>query len=100
MIISPKRGEYDALAAALGTTTIRLGGNSDARLNPLDAPGLISRLRAARTVARAALARALAPAEDAALAATLTYLGDGVTLPVLVESLLSPHAEVLAFALA
>ena len=95
VIISPKRGEYDALAAALGTTTIRLGGNSDARLNPLDAPGLTSRLRAARTVARAALARALAPAEDAALAATLTYLGDGVTLPMLVESLLSPHAEVL-----
>ena len=61
VIISPKRGEYDALAAALGTTTIRLGGNSDARLNPLDAPGLTSRLRAARSGrARRACARARA----------------------------------------
>ena len=96
VIISPKRGEYDALAAALGASTIRLGGTSDARLNPLDATTLIGRLRAARSVARAALARALSPAEDAALAAALTFLDIGVTLPALVETLLSPDARVLA----
>ena len=57
---------------------------------------MIGRLRAARSVARAALARALSPAEDAALAAALTFLETGVTLPALVETLLSPDPQVLA----
>ena len=96
VIISPKRGEYDALANALDTRVIRLGGDSAARLNPLDAPSAQARLRAARAVARAALSRALTPAEDAALAAALTASATGVTLPTLVDSLLAPTADVLA----
>ena len=96
IVISPKRGEYDALAAALDTKPVRLGGGSDARLNPLDGADAQARLRAARAVARAALARALSPAEDAALAATLTAAAGTITLPLLVEALLAPRPEVLA----
>ena len=95
VVISPKRGEYDALAEALGTQPVRLGGGSPARLNPLDGSNAQARLRAARAVARAALSRPLTPAEDAALAATLGARGT-VTLPLLVESLLAPRPEVLA----
>ena len=97
VVISPKRGEYDALAAALGTRPVRLGGGSNARLNPLDGPDAQARLRAARAVARASLSRPLSPAEDAALAATLGGARAGtITLPLLVEALLAPRPEVLA----
>ena len=96
VVISPKRGEYDALAEALGTRPVRLGGGSNARLNPLDGADAQARLRAARAVARAALSRPPTPAEDAALAATLSGARGTITLPLLVESLLAPRLEVLA----
>jgi type IV secretory pathway VirB4 component len=102
VVVSPKRGEYDRLAEALGCQPLRLRPGGTLRLNPLEAPpGLEPRdafervLRAARGVARATLGRDLEPAEDAALGACLREplaLGGTITLPAVVATLLDPPA--------
>lgn len=101
VIVSPKRGEYDELAAAFGVTPIRLRPGGDVVLNPLQSRSGEEQveLRALRGVAAATLARALTPAEDAALAQALRAVrrDDGVpTLPRVVHVLLDPPPDAWA----
>jgi type IV secretory pathway VirB4 component len=101
VIVSPKRGEYDELAAAFGVTPIRLRPGGDVVLNPLQSRSGEEQveLRALRGVAAATLARALTPAEDAALAQALRAVrrDEGVpTLPRVVHVLLDPPLDAWA----
>jgi type IV secretory pathway VirB4 component len=101
VIVSPKRGEYDELAAAFGVTPIRLRPGGHVVLNPLQSRSGEEQveLRALRGVAAATLARALTPAEDAALAHALRAVrrDEGVpTLPRVVHVLLDPPADAWA----
>lgn len=95
IVLSPKPGEYDRLAAALGSIPVRLAPGAGLTLNPLaSATGDVqAELRALRGVAAAALDRALAPAEEAALAAALAAvreLGVVPTIPRVVGCLFEP----------
>ena len=80
--VADVKGEYGALAAAVGVTPIRLGPGLPARLNPLD-PGPDTaalpagevtgrQLRLLVALARTALGRDVAPVEHAALGLALT----------------------------
>jgi type IV secretory pathway VirB4 component len=101
VVVSPKRGEYDRLAAAFGVEPIRLRPGGGVILNPLqsrDGDEAVE-LRALRGVAAACLARPLAPAEDAALAQALRAVRRTTatpTLPLVVQVLLDPPAEAWA----
>ncbi len=101
VVLSPKRGEYDQLAAAIGVLPIRLRPGGDVVLNPLDSRTGEEQveLRALRGVAAATLCRSLGPAEDSALAQALRAVRrahDVPTLPLVVRILLDPPAEAWA----
>jgi type IV secretory pathway VirB4 component len=98
VVLSPKRGEYDRLAAAFAVEPIRLRPGGGVILNPLASRSGEEQVeqRALRSVAAACLGRALVPAEDAALAQSLRSVrtsGVVPTLPRVVSLLLDPPAE-------
>jgi hypothetical protein len=99
-VIDPK-GEYGALAAACGTTPIRLGGGSPVRINPLDPGDRVScddlaarRTRLVTALAASTLDRPLTPSEttacELAVAAATADAAGVVTLPDVVHALLHP----------
>lgn len=105
------KGEWSAVARAVGGQAIELGGNLATRLNPLDegprTPGSDDRQWQVDTAKRrrallgslteAALGRTLAPVEHTAIdaALTVTVLGcDTPTLPMVVDRLLDPTGDV------
>jgi hypothetical protein len=111
-VVDPK-GEYGDLADAWGVRPVALRPGGSIRLNPLD-PGpdggdgggdgieprtdatARRRMELLSSLASACLGRALAPRERAALGAALTETCRGVavpTVPMVVESLLSPTAD-------
>jgi hypothetical protein len=95
------KGEYAALARAVGVEPIRLSPGSGVRLNPLSPRGeRESQLSLLRSVAGAALRRELSPEEDAGLRVALdfvvaSYSGGEPTLPEVVDALLHPRAEMV-----
>lgn len=99
VVLDPK-GEYDALAAALGTRAIALRPGGTIRLNPLRAGRANSpeaqrvlALRAATAVAESVLARPLSPGEHLTLELALDAVcgaSSELTLPSLVGALLDP----------
>ena len=104
LLLDPK-GEYGALCQAAGVSPIALRPDGHMRLNPLDAGGLSDpearareRSRVVAAILGASLARPLSPEERLAVelavsAATPDCLWDQVTLPQVVEALLSPGAD-------
>ncbi len=99
--IDPK-SEYAPLARALGGTVIALRPGGEVRLNPLSPRGgREAQLGLLRAVAEAALARALAPEEDAGLRVALEQVNSQSaarepTLPQVVATLLRPSTEMAA----
>jgi type IV secretory pathway VirB4 component len=99
--IDPK-SEYAPLARALGGTVIALRPGGTVRLNPLSPRGgREGQLSLLRSVAEAALSRALTPEEDAGLRVALDLVNSGraaqePTLPQIVAALLRPRAEMVA----
>ena len=106
-VLDPK-GEYGALARALGSSPLALAPGGAVRVNPLEGPSAPPGMAVARhrlvllgTLATACLRRPLSPREHAALelalgAATRAHLERGSgppTLPDVVRSLLRPLAE-------
>lgn len=95
-VVDPK-GEYSALAEALGVRPIRLVPGGDVRLNPLTArAGWEAQVGLAQAVASAALGRVLRPDEEAGVREALRALnrsGHEPTLPELVKALLWPGEE-------
>jgi hypothetical protein len=92
-VIDPK-GEYGALAEAMGSKPIRLRPGGDVRLNPLTARGgWEGQLSVLRSVTAGVLDSPLTPEEDAALREALKELrrreGEP-TLPGVVDLLLRP----------
>jgi len=77
------KGEWGIVADAVGGTTIHLGPGLPARINPLDVDGP-ARASVLTAISELLLARALLPAEHAALNAALTQLADR---PAVVEDL-------------
>jgi hypothetical protein len=101
VVVSPKRGEYDALAHAFGVEPIRLRPGGEIVLNPLQSRSGDEHVeaRALRGVAAATLARTLTPAEDTALAQalrTVRHIGVIATLPRVVRVLLDPPEDAWA----
>jgi type IV secretory pathway VirB4 component len=99
--VADPKGEYAAVASALGVTPLRLGPGLPARLNPLDAPpdGADDghRLRLLQALSATALDRALSPLEHTALGFALDVATRAHTAPVLghvVDALLHPAADV------
>jgi type IV secretory pathway VirB4 component len=95
VVVSPKRGEYQALADAFGVEPIHLRPGGEIVLNPLQSRSgeETVEIRALRLVAAATLNRALTPAEDTALAQALRAVRAGgrvATLPRVVQVLLDP----------
>jgi hypothetical protein len=101
-VLDPK-GEYAALAAALGVEPIKLRPGGGVRLNPLDpGPGAADlgpeeierrRLSLLSSVAATALRRDLQPIERASLQVALQAITGGratPTLPQIVDALLEP----------
>lgn len=94
-VLDPK-GEYWALARALGVVPIALRPGGEVRLNPITRRGgREGRLGLLRSVAGAALRRELGPEEDAALRVALAQVDEECgerepTLPDVVEALLHP----------
>jgi type IV secretory pathway VirB4 component len=106
-VLDPK-GEYGALARALGSSPLSLAPGGPIRVNPLDAPSAPPAMGVERhrlvllaTLAAACLRRSLSPREHTALelalgAATRAHEGRATGPPVLpdvVRSLLRPLAE-------
>lgn len=95
-VIDPK-GEYGALAAALGTRPIRLHPGGHLRLNPLSAQGAPeAQLALLLAVCTAALGRPLRPEEQAGAREALLAAGEGEkepTLPGVTAALLEPPAH-------
>lgn len=100
-IVDPK-GEYGALAAAAGTTPLRLAPGGPIRLNPLGGgvggsggDAARSRLDLVASIVASGLGRAPTPAERTALElavrAVLACTAEP-TLPAVVEALLAPDA--------
>jgi hypothetical protein len=95
-VLDPK-GEFWALAAALGVAVLSLYPGGDLRLNPITRRGgFEGQLSVLRSVAAAALQRELGPEEDAGLRVALEQVNEecGVgepTLPDVVEALLHPR---------
>jgi len=100
-VLDPK-GEYGPLARAFGVEPIALAPGGEVRLNPLSPRGgREAQLSLLRSVAGAALRRELTPEEDAGLWAALDRVsaereGGEPTLPMVVEALLAPRAEMVA----
>jgi hypothetical protein len=106
-VLDPK-GEYGALARALGAEPIALSPAGRVRINPLDERGLAGtsivdvrhrRLVLLGSLAEATLHRRLAPREHLALEIGLdeAVAGQGVpTLNDVVEAVLHPHPEAAA----
>jgi hypothetical protein len=107
-VLDPK-GEYRALAAALGVEPVRLRPGGGVRLNPLDpGPGAADigpleverrRLALLQSIAAAALGRDLAPIERAACQSALEAVSTGravPTLPKVTEALMEPAASAAA----
>lgn len=100
------KGEWAAVADAVGGQVVALGPGTGARLNPLDAAphdpdggGGGSRLRLVTALAETALARSLRPVEHTALTVALQAAAAdrGVpTLPDLVTALTDPRSETAA----
>ncbi len=100
------KGEWTAVAAAVGGATITLGGGTRHRLNPLDAgtrtPGLAAEEWAAEvtrrrrvllgSITQSTLGRPLQPVEHTALDAALEHAcrAEAPTLPLVVAALLDP----------
>lgn len=101
------KGEWAAVADAVGGTVVRLAPGSPSRLNPLDAAGNDStetharRLRLLTALTEATLDRALAPAEHSAVdAAVRTAVarngGGGITIPDVMAALANPDPDAAA----
>ena len=96
-ILDPK-GEYAALAEALGGVSVRLEPAGSVRLNPLTShAGSEAQQRLLQGVAAGTLGRVLTPDEDAGLRVALETVSahhpEDPTLPDIVETLLRPTAE-------
>ena len=105
-VVDPK-GEYGPLAAACGTTPVRIGPGLPVRLNPLDAgsaegtltPEEVTRRRIGllTSLAASSLGRGLQPDEqaacEAAIVAATARAGQDVTLLGVVEALLRPDED-------
>jgi len=106
-VLDPK-GEYGALARALGSTPLALAPGGPIRVNPLDGPSALSGAAVARhrlillgTLAAACLRRPLSPREHTALELALTAVTQAhlqresgpPILPDVVRALLRPQAE-------
>jgi hypothetical protein len=88
------RGEYLALAEALGGTVIRLSKHGGTRLNPLESPD--DRHELLRAVAQAVLPRPLAEREPAILNTALDDVArtqSVPTLPAVIDALMYPTGE-------
>ena len=99
-VVFDVKGEYAALAEALGCTPLRLAPGGTARLNPLD-PRSSTRERAelVEALAATALGRPLRPEERTALELALAEARAGsgeATLPGVVDLLLDPTPEMAA----
>lgn len=98
--VADPKGEYAALAAALGVTPLKLGPGCTDRLNPLDppdGPDLGQRLLLVTALAAAALDRPLTPTEHAALDIALARVLTARDTPLLadvVDALLSPAESI------
>ncbi|MPZ89193.1 MAG: ATP-binding protein [Nitriliruptorales bacterium] len=104
VVLSPKPGEYDRLAEAMGVTPISLYPGGAVRLNPLDAmiapadatPTAVAQHRETLLVslAEAAVRRPLEPEEVTATGLALAEANPGnngvLTLPAVVDALLRP----------
>ena len=96
------KGEYGALAKAMGGTTIALRSGGEVRLNPIaKRGGRDAQLGLLRSVAKAALRRELSPEEDAGLRVALDFVnaghdGEEPTLPEVVDALLHPREEMVS----
>ena len=98
--VADPKGEYAALAAALGSEPLRLGPGLPARLNPLDAPPTGSddghRLRLLQALTATALGRPLSQVEHAALAFALEGVTCARRVPTIgdvVQALFNPATE-------
>lgn len=98
--VADPKGEYAAVATALGATPLRLGPGLTARLNPLDPPPIGAddghRLRLLQALAATALGRAMSPLEHAALGFALDAAIRSHAIPVLghvVHALLHPTGD-------
>jgi hypothetical protein len=95
-VLDPK-GEYWALAKALGVRPITLAPGGEVRLNPLSPRGgREGQLGLLRSVCQAALGRELSPEEDAGLRVALAVIDKESgsaepTLPMAVDALLHPR---------
>ncbi|HEX4732495.1 MAG TPA: hypothetical protein VH299_14590 [Solirubrobacterales bacterium] len=96
------KGEYAAMARAIGHEPIRLVPGGSVRLNPLrPRGGREAQLSLLRSVTAAALGRSLTPEEDAGLRVALdhvnlTFEGREPTLPEVVRALLGPSEAMVA----
>lgn len=104
-VLDPK-GEYGALARALGSKPLKLAPGGELRVNPLDGPASPTGAAASRhrlallgTLAAACMRRPLSPREHTALelalgaaAAAHVERGGPPTLPEVVQALLRPLA--------
>jgi len=94
-ILDPK-GEYGALAALVGATTLALAPGGPIRLNPLDlaaggsSEGRSRRLQLLEALLASSLARDLLPRERAAVEVALDAAGPSPTIPAVVAALLGP----------
>ncbi len=99
-VLDPK-GEYGALARALGVEPIRLSPGGGTRVNPLDLPlgstaaegGRVQRLGLCSALVEATLHRRLEPNERLALELALDACGPRPTLAEVVSALLAPGQE-------
>lgn len=100
VVVMDPKGEYEALAGALGIETIRLSPRGSVRLNPLDERIVHDeQLRLLQAIAAAALERSLKPHEKTALECALAAAaarGNGATIPFVVEHLLNPSKDAAA----
>jgi hypothetical protein len=100
-VLDPK-GEYGALAAALGSRPLALRPGGPLRINPLDLVGTdeetatAERLSLLEALGGSSMDRRLLPRERAALDAALGACAVGArapTIPAVVEALLSPDGD-------
>ncbi len=98
VVVMDPKGEYGPLAAACGTTAIKLSPGGKIRLNPLD-PRIAQsdQLRLLQAISAAALDRPLHPHERTALERALAQARykrrSEATIPRVVECLLDPSDE-------
>lgn len=91
------KGEWVAVAEAVGGRVIALGPGLGTRLNPLDAGGSAAQLRLLTSLAETMLKRDIRAEEhtalDAALATAVRRTAGSVTVPDVVASLTDPDAD-------